>query len=509
MSRTINSTKNIITGVGGQILVAVLQFACRTVFIHTLDAAYFGVNGLFLNILNVLSLSELGIGTALIYGMYAPVAEGDTRAICQKMNLYRLLYRLIAGFTLVAGLIVFPFLDFFIKDDAGISNISLLYILYLLNTVSSYLLVYKRSILDTNQQSYICNIYQKGFTLLQNVLQMAVLFIFHDFILYLLVQIVTGLVSNWLISRKADKMYPFLKENTRELPPKDEVRAIFKNAYAISLARFGGTLASSTDNLLLSAYAGLQLVGLYSNYSLIIANVSNLVRAVFSSFTASVGNLGAIGNKQTLVKTFSAINFMGYWAYSYCSVCFMLLITPFVNIWVGPGYELSPLIVFLVVTIFYMSGLRAVISVYRDALGLYWYDRYKAFVEGILNLALSIALVNVMGPAGVFAGTVVSVLCVFWYDTHILYHYGFECSSKSYFVTYFINLLTMIVAGGASFLMVQIVPGENLLSWIAKGLLITVVYNGLMILFYHRTEEFSLVMEKLAFLKNKLKFTKK
>ena len=158
MGRTGNSAKNVVTGIGGQIISLVAQFVCRTVFVYTLDKEYLGVNGLFSNILTLLSLTELGFGTALIYSMYKPIAENDKAAICKLMNLYKYIYRIVAVVILGIGLCLTPFLRYLVSGDTSIENFQLIYVLYLLNTVCGYLLIYKKSIIDAYQKAYILSL---------------------------------------------------------------------------------------------------------------------------------------------------------------------------------------------------------------------------------------------------------------------------------------------------------------------------------------------------------------
>ena len=121
--RTKNSMLNMLVGVVGQLLSLILAFAGRLVFIHYLSSAYLGVNGLFSDVLGMLNLAELGIGSAMIFSLYLPAANNDEAALTRLMNLYRLLYRAVAGFVLVIGLCLMPFLRFLIKGGEGIEHL--------------------------------------------------------------------------------------------------------------------------------------------------------------------------------------------------------------------------------------------------------------------------------------------------------------------------------------------------------------------------------------------------
>ena len=229
MGRTGNSAKNVVTGIGGQIISLVAQFVCRTVFVYTLDKEYLGVNGLFSNILTLLSLTELGFGTALIYSMYKPIAENDKAAICKLMNLYKYIYRIVAVVILGIGLCLTPFLRYLVSGDTSIENFQLIYVLYLLNTVCGYLLIYKKSIIDAYQKAYIATIYQKTGLIVQNIIQIVVLVVTHNFLIYLVSQICVNVGVNILISNKATKMFH------QKIPKQYRIRKYVKRLQKIHL----------------------------------------------------------------------------------------------------------------------------------------------------------------------------------------------------------------------------------------------------------------------------------
>ena len=232
MSRIVNSTKNAFANIIGQVIQVVLQFLCRTIFIKLLSTEYLGLNGLFTNVLSMLSLAELGFGNALIYSMYKPIHNNDKKQICHLINFYRKIYIYITIIIFILGISLLPFLQNFIKDFENyneLENLYLIYILYLINTLCSYVYIYKRSIIDANQKNYITIIIQKAVNIFQNIIQIIFLYLTKNFIIYLIIQIICTLVSNIIISKIADKMFPYLKEDTKNLPEKYEQHKILKN----------------------------------------------------------------------------------------------------------------------------------------------------------------------------------------------------------------------------------------------------------------------------------------
>ena len=260
---------NMLAGVGGQALNMLMLFISRMVFIRYLSTAYLGVDGLFTEVLGMLNLAELGIGSAMMFSMYRPVALEDHEQIARLMNLYKILYRCVAAFVMLAGLCLMPFLEGMLKDRGGaeIEHLQLIYLLYLVQSSSSYLLSYKNSILLAYQKAYIRLLWEQVFKLVQIIGQIIVLILTGNFILYLAIQMIAQFMINVAVSIGVDKDYPYLKE-CRQFPSRAECRHIVKNIGAMSMHRLATVIVSSTDNMIMTAYIGLTTVGVYSNYRL-------------------------------------------------------------------------------------------------------------------------------------------------------------------------------------------------------------------------------------------------
>ena len=291
--RTRYTLINMVVNVGGQLMNQALLFISRMVFIHYLSAAYLGVNGLFTDVLGILNFAELGIGTAMIYSLYEPAAKKDEHRLAQLMNLYRLFYRIVAVVVLLVGLALMPFLGFFIKDSSGIEHLRLIYLMYVANSVCSYLLSYKNSIYLAYQKAYVRNLWAQLCDAVKTLLQIVLIVLTGNFILYLAVQFVMQFIPNIIVSVKVDKEFPYLKE-CGELPEKEEFHGILRNIGAMSFHKLGTVIVRNTDSLLMSSFVGLLSVGIYSNYKLILSGINNLMDKFSNAFTGSLGNLGAI-----------------------------------------------------------------------------------------------------------------------------------------------------------------------------------------------------------------------
>ena len=489
--RTKNSFLNFMANTGSYIINLILSFIARTIFIKVLSAEYLGVNGLFGNILSVLSLAELGIGTAMLFHLYKPIADEDEDEICRMMNLYRILYSIVAAVVSVLGLALVPFLDVLIKDKPDIDNLTTIYLLYLAGTVCSYLWGYKRAIIDGHQKSYVGTIYNTVFTTIQFVLQIIVLLIFKDFIIYLVIQIGCVILTNIAVAHKADKMYPYLKRDKKSLPDKKKIKSIFKNMGAMSIHKLGDVVLNNTDSLIMSSFVGIVSVGIYSNYLMISASINTALMGVLGSTTASIGNLNAEEDKESLFRVFNVLEFLCFWIYSYVCVGMMIVYNPFMEAWAGEEYVFALPIVFIFVLNFYISGMRKVVLIFRDAMGLYWYDRYKPLFEVTINLVLSIILAQKIGIVGVFIGTFVSVMSTcFWVEPYVVYKHGFKRGVSHYFLLFIKYTAIMFAVGGASYWICSFIEMGGFLEVILKGVICTVIYNGVLLLLFFRTEEF-------------------
>lgn len=498
--RTKYSFLNMMVGVGGQVVNMVLAFVSRLIFIQYLSASYLGVNGLFSNILGMLNLAELGIGSAMIFSMYRPAAVDDRENLGRLMNLYRLMYRGVAAVVLILGLILLPFLDLFVKKGTGVPHLQLIYLMYLANTVCSYLLSYKNSIFLANQRAYIRTTCEQIFHFIQIIAETLVLILTGNFFLYLAIQLFTQIAVNLIVAWKADREYPYLKD-IKGFPDREQRRGIIRNIMAMTLHRLGGVMVKGTDNLLLSAFVGLGSVGIYSNYKLILVNIEGIMNRIYNAFAGSVGNLGATEETDKIYEVYRGLDFLMFLFYGYIAAALMVLFNPFIRLFFGKEYLFSAGIVFLMVADLYFTGMRQINLQFRTALGLFWHDRYKPVAEVVINLTVSLMLVQKYGVAGVFAGTLISGLTVcFWIEPLVLMRYGFQENWRKklfdYFAEYGMRIVSMSVAGGAGYFICRQIQIINIMQFILAGILFTVAYYTVILLIYGRTQEFQLLWKQ-------------
>lgn len=504
--RLINSIRNISVSLGSQLLTQILAFVNRTVFIYSLGNSYLSVGGLFTNIISMLSLAELGVGSAIVYNMYKPIAENNEEKIKSLMQLYKKVYISIGIFVGVIGTLLIPFLDKIINSSQEVPNITLIYILFLFNSASSYFYSYKRSIITADQKEYINIINDQKFNLIKNAVQILSLLVLPNYIVYLAIQIICSFLSNVWISKKADSMYPILKSKDYEGLSKSEKKTIAKHVTATMSHKVGGVVVNSTDNIMISSLIGLSYVGITSNYYMITGIINNVLLQIFNALTASVGNLNASGDVKKSEDILYKLFFIGFWLYGMCTILLTILFNPFINLWIGEMYLLDSKIVLIIIINFFIMGMRRANIVYNTTLGLFWQDRYKPWFEASINVIVSIVLLKKYGLIGVFLGTLISTVTTsLWFEPYILYKYGFKKSPLPYVKKYILYVATLLWTGCLVNALVRFIVIDNLTKWILVAIVATIIINLNFYLLLSKTKELKYFKELLLKILNRAK----
>ena len=477
--------------------------AVRTVFIKTLSADYLGVNGLFTNILTILSFAELGIGNAIVFHMYKPLAMDDTEKLKSLMLLYKKAYRMIGMIVGVLGICAIPFMDIVISNPPNISeNLIVIYLLFLFDTTSSYFFTYKKSIIIADQQNYIVEIYTQVVKICQICLQILILFATKNYLLFLGIQILSTFTSNIIVAAKADRLYPFLKEEATELP-KAEVKAIRQDVGALIVYKFGSIILNGTDNIIISAIIDVTTVGIVSNYHLLINACQSILGRVCNAFTASVGNMNAVDNEEKQYNIFRKIFLINSWFYGFFSVCLMLLLNDFVALWIGKAYLLTPLCVFSLVLHFYVFGVHNVASTYRTTLGFFKKGKKAPLAAAGMNIILSILLGKWIGTAGIFFATSISRFFTMGIvDPYMIFKH-MQKPVRNYYAEYLLHVLLYV----GIYLIIKVLyawlnlPG-GVLYFLIKAVIAAIVFHSIFIIAFRKSK---MMGELLCILRRRLK----
>lgn len=491
--RTRYSIINILVAWCGQFSVLAFQLLNRYVFARTLSAEYMGISGLFSNILSMLALAELGVGSAMTFSLYVPLVQHDTEKIKSLMRLYRSAYRTIGCIVLGLGLALLPVYPHFIAEDPGIPNLDIIYVLYVLSSATTYFCSYKRSLIISDQRKYLESLVYYSRQAVMNILQIILLITTRNFILFLVCQIVCTLAENAIISSIANRMYPYLKDKTVAPLAKEDFSMIKRNIGALVTHKIGGIVFNSTSSILISRFINLAVAGFYSSYTMISNAVSSIVGQAFNAITGSVGNLEASENPNKILAVFHKIYFFNFYSIGFCTICLLLLFQPFIRLWLGDGYLLGDISVILIVSDFYIQGMRKSVLTFRDASASYYYDRYKPIVESVINLGLSLWLIQLYGLVGLIIGRLVStILTCSWVEPFVLYkHVFFEKFSDfgKRFISY--GIVILLDSFVASKLFDLIIPaGSGLWHFIIQLFVAIIISLGLMTLSTFWMKEF-------------------
>ena len=500
-SRTQNTIRNILWGNVSHVVGLIIKFISRTVFIHYLGQTYMGVNGLFTNILGVLSFTELGLGTAINFALYKPVAMGDREKIKSLMLFYKTAYRMVAMFIAVAGLAVMPFLKYLIKDPGNIGNIYIYYLIFLFDTVTSYFVSYRFSLVSAEQKSYIMTNINMAISLIQTTVQIVVIVLFRSFLFYLLISSFMGVISKLYIVNYFNKNYAYLNENPQKIT-REELEPIKKNVIALIIHKIGDVCVHQTDNILISAFISIEMVGRISNYNYIIMTVNGFLSILFSGVIGSLGNLIASESKEHQYKVFKAYRFVGYWLYGFCALAYFILFQPFISLWAGTDWIVDDLTVALICLERYNVGHRVVVNNFKSAAGLFDQDKWVAFGQAIINLVVSIAMVKLIGLPGIYVGTVVQGLLATAVKPHILYKYCFERSALTYYIDSIRFLfIEVIIAVIMALIKIKIIPDMSRLNmgrFVVLMILTAIIPNLIYLIVFYKNEEFKYIYKLIG-----------
>ena len=491
-SRLGKSLLNLFSGFAYRLIIMLTAFVVRTVFIRCLSDDYLGINGLYGNILSMLSLAELGFGTAMVYSMYLPLANNDHSKLAQLTQLYKKVYRIIGVVVLLIGLALVPFLDVLIRNKPDVEGLTFYYLLFLGDSVASYwFFAYRNSILQADQKAYIISGVQGVFNLIKSLTQIVILLLFRNYTLYLLTQIGCTLLQNCALAVITQRHYPVFRRRVAPLPEEEQNR-IFQDVGALALSKISFVMLNSTDSLIISAFVGLEWVGLLSNFSMIVEAITGVLSQIIGAISASMGNFFAKEDSESSYKLFRHVDFMNFWLYGFCAIALLILLNPFVKLWLGTEYTLSWFIVSALVGRFFVAGIMNMFSTFRSSLGLFVQGKYRPLAAAGMNIVLSVALSKYWGAAGVLLATVITRLCInLWHSPLVIHRDGFERSVKPYYLVWFWRLL--ILVGTACLLIIisdyVFINGVTYVNFALMVGFVAVIPNLIFLLCFYRSED--------------------
>ena len=494
-SRLDNSFLNTVVGIISQIINIVLRLVVRTVFIKCLSAEYLGVNGLFTDVLTMLSLADLGIGAAIVFNMYKPLAEGDQLQIAKLMNLYRKAYAVMGIVVAVFGVGLLPFLNLILREKPDVPSLPLLYLLYLANTVFSYFFAYKRSIFSADQKERVLKIVAVVMDVARSGLQIVVILVWKNFIAYLVIQFACTFLENLLISLYSDRCYPFLKKYSKEQLDKQERDTIFEHVKATFAYKVGTVILGGTDNIIITAVKGVASVGLLSNYTLLTSAAQSFLNVIHNSVLGSIGNYLAKEEPERHERLLINVNFFNFLLYGVIFVGSIAVLNPFVAWWAGEDYVLAFSIVLVHCFNHYLYGTITSIWSFRAAMGLFIYGRWRPLVSALINVVVSIWWGREIGVLGVLLGTTFTrVVTNLFYDPWIVYKHGLKKMPTAYYVRWVIYFAVIVMDTAGVLGLQWLLPLQGIWAVLVYGCGAILLFVLSVILLFHGHEEFHYVI---------------
>lgn len=498
-SRTKQSARNIAFTLIARAVTLILGFVSRMIFLRFLTTEYLGVNGLFTNVLTMLSFAELGIGNVIQFSLYKPLKTGDRERIKTLMDFYKKAYRLIAAFILVAGILLIPFMDFIIEQKPAIpENLTVIYLLFIGQSAASYLFSYKQTLLQADQKAYTVNVANSITNIAQNILHLIVLFLTRNFYIYLIATIACSVLNNFFLAIYTNRKYPYITDKNVKKMDDGEKKGIFRDIKALAISKVAGVACNGTDNIIITKILGLASVGLASNYTLIINTMSGVLYSILTSLTGSIGNLNAEDDFKKKKDVFDEIMMLSYLLYGCIITCIFVLVNPFIGeVWLGKEYLVGYHTILALVLIAFQSGMNFPAYTFRTTLGYFDEVKYVYVATAVINIGLSILMGKWMGVAGVFYATTISkmVTCEIA-DGYYTYKKGFQISPWRYIWDYGKYWLLLLVNTVACFILIDLIPVHGILGFLVKGTVCFILTNGINLLFLCRTKAFHGLKDK-------------
>lgn len=492
MGRVNQSSKSVVANMVYYALKTILSLVVRTAFIYTFGMEFLGLNSIFSNVLTILSLAELGIGSAIVFNMYKPMAENDYDRVNALLALYKKFYFIVAIFILIVGVGIIPLLPVIIDYSSvqGI-NVNIIYLITLASTISSYFMAHRRALFLTSQKKYVETIISIAGYLSITLLQFVVLFTIKNYYIYLSLGIVYSLFESITIYLTTKKMFPHIGKASYSLDNGTK-KEIWANTRSIMCHKVGAVVLNSTDSLVIQLVLGSLLISAqYSNYWMIYTTIVSIIVMVMDSVHGSIGNLIAVNDNNSAFLTFKRLNFLFGWIIGFCSVALLCLYNPFIstmwgkeNIW-GMGF------VIVVVVCFYVNMSRQLPYYFKISAGLFSQDKYAPLIEAGLNIIISVVLAHLLGATGVVLGTLISCLLVpFWNIPRILFKHYFKKSIFEYWSDFVKFTVATIIVAISTYLIVSLIPSGGWVWLICRFAVVAILPNIMFMLLYIKNKEF-------------------
>lgn len=504
ISRKNNSAKGIVTSLISNIVKIVIQFIFRSVFIYYLSVEFLGLNSTITGILNFLSVTELGISSAITFNLYKPVAENDIPKINSILKLYKKFYLIIGVAIIVIGMGILPCLKTLIKDANEINtNIYLTYIIYLICNALTYFWSYRNVLFTAYQHQYKVNVFNTVLNSVTSIVQIIAIILFKSFEVYMLIQLICAFASNITTFFYTKKLYPQVNVRGADALDLETKKDVYLNVKGMFYHKISYSILQGTDSVIISAFIGAITLGIYSNYSLFTTNIYAIFTLIVASLAGSIGNLIVENNPEKTYSIYKVLKLCFFWMAGFCSIALFTLFNPTIELWSQMGkwatdkvWTLDLFTIAIIVLNFYLLASRCITGVFREGIGNFHKDRFKGLVEALINLIVSIILVKPFGIAGVLMGTIVSCFCTsFWVDPYMIYKFHFKKSLMNHFKDVLFYTTVVLFAGIITYFTCALIPNGTIVNLIIKVIICAIIPNVIMLLCFIPTKEFKMLIQ--------------
>lgn len=491
-SRTKNTSRNILAGLWNRFSTIILSFVNRTIIIYVLGAEFSGLNSLFMSVLGVLSIAELGIDVAIVQSMYRPIAEGNKRRICELLTLYKRSYYIVGTVILGIGLLLIPFMPYLIHDELPASvNLYALYILYLLNSVLSYFLfAYRESLLYAHQREDVSQIIRSVILIAKNIAQAVVLLIFRQYYAYLIIEILFAIFNNLWIGKETKRRYPeYQCIRGERVKMSDDIKDQLKG---LVLGNVCDRARNSLDSIILSAFLGLTVVAIYNNYYYIYSALYSTMLVICNSMSASIGNSIVTENIEKNYDNLQKFSFLMAWIAGWISICMLCIYQPFMELWMGKKLMLSNINMMLFCIYFYAINMNNIRNQYISGTGIWWKLKYSNIAEALGNIILNLVLGKLFGITGIILATIITIVVFnFLWRTSVLFkNYFAGMSLREYLRNHFYWIICVIIAAVVTWTMCSIIRVSTVMQLFVNGIICVIVPNIILLVFFGKTKQF-------------------
>lgn len=482
---------NIAVNVASYIAMLLPAFWIRRVMLQTLGEEYLGLTSLFQNLIGLLALAELGIGGAIVYALYKPIAENDYAKANSLLAYYQKAYIKISCVIAATGISLMLFFPQVIKTDIARPTVIIAFLIFLQSTLMSYWFSSRLSLFFVAQRNYVVTALASGFRLVTLLLQIGLLYLMKNYFVFLLVQVGLDALYFMSVNVFAKKYFPWISSAARELTT-NEKKDLHKRTSAVFCHKLGSFVVLGSDSIIISMFVSLAAVGRYSNYYMLFSTATTVVVKMLDGVAAGIGHLLATESGEYSYDVHKKLMFINFVIVSFISILLACMTKSFISLWLGADFSLDAAVIWLLVFNFYFLAMRFSVERFKEGAGLFVQDWWSPVAEAALNLGLALLFVQKWGIAGVLLATTLSNLCVvFWVKPLIVYRDVFKKPLSYYFLSYAKYLFVALFALGLSYAATVLLPTVSLLTTLIRDTaLICIIVSALYWALFRRTDEF-------------------